>query len=121
MRYDANISTIEDRLDLDTLTVNQLHGIFIAYEMRTRNDKSSKRETTFKASKTKMRQEKNTNHKLSNISYVERDNFIKKLHTGFGKYKGKFSFKCFNYGRIGHFANKCPYPMQEENDEEVHN
>jgi hypothetical protein len=40
MRYDAKISTIEDRPDIDTLTVDQLHGIFIAYEMRTRNDKS---------------------------------------------------------------------------------
>jgi hypothetical protein len=35
MRYDAKISTIEDRFDLDTLTVDQLHGIFTAYEMKT--------------------------------------------------------------------------------------
>jgi hypothetical protein len=40
MRYDAKISSIEDRSDLDTLTVDQLHGIFTAYEMRTGNDKS---------------------------------------------------------------------------------
>ena len=26
--------------------------------------------------------------------------------------------KCFNYGRIGHFANKCPYPKHEESDHE---
>jgi hypothetical protein len=39
MIYDAKISTIEDRPDLDTLTVDQLHGIFTAYEMRTWNDK----------------------------------------------------------------------------------
>ena len=42
MRYDAKISTIEDRIELDKLIVDQLHGIFIAYEMRTRTDKSSK-------------------------------------------------------------------------------
>ena len=24
--------------------------------------------------------------------------------------------KCFNYGRIGHFAQKCPYSKQEDND-----
>ena len=67
IRYDVNISSIEDRSDLDTLTVDQLHGIFTAYEMRTGNDKSTKDERTFKASKTKMRQEKNTNDKLSDI------------------------------------------------------
>ena len=26
--------------------------------------------------------------------------------------------KCFNYGRIGHFAPKCPYPKQEDNDDD---
>jgi hypothetical protein len=51
MRYDAKISLIEYRYDLDTLTVDQLHGIFTSYEMRTGNDKSSKKETTFKTSK----------------------------------------------------------------------
>ena len=35
MRYDANISTIEGRLDLDKITVDELHRILIAYEMRT--------------------------------------------------------------------------------------
>jgi hypothetical protein len=61
MRYGAKIYTIEDRFDLDTLIVDQLHGIFTAYEMRTENDKSSKTKTTFTTSKTKMRQEKKTN------------------------------------------------------------
>jgi hypothetical protein len=44
MRYDANISTIEYRPDLDTLTVDQLHGIFTTYEMRTWNDKNHQKE-----------------------------------------------------------------------------
>jgi hypothetical protein len=39
MRYDANISYIEDKFDLDTLIVDQLHIIFTAYEMRTGNEK----------------------------------------------------------------------------------
>jgi hypothetical protein len=48
MRYDANISTIEDKPDLDTLTIDQLHGIFAAYEMRIGNDKSSKEKQPLK-------------------------------------------------------------------------
>jgi hypothetical protein len=118
MRYDAKISTIEDRPDIDTLTVDQLHGIFTAYEMRTGNDKSSKRETTFKASKTKMKQEQKTNDKLSDISDDETTKFIKKLNKGTGKYKGKIPLICFNCGKIGHFVNKCPNPKQEESDDE---
>jgi hypothetical protein len=35
MRYDAKISTLEDRTYLDKLTVDELHGILTAYEMRT--------------------------------------------------------------------------------------
>jgi hypothetical protein len=111
MKYDAKICTIEDRSDLNTLTVDQLHRIFTTYEMRTRNDKLEKYETTFKTSKKKMRREKKTNDKLSDISNVEETNFIKKLLKGFGKYKGKLPLKCFNCVRVGHFGNKCPYPI----------
>ena len=117
MRYDAKISTIEDRFDLDTLTVDQLHGIVTPYKMRTGNGKSTKDETTFKASKSKMRQEKKTNDELSYISDEETANFIKKLKKGIGKFKGKIHLICFNYGKIGHFANKFPYPKKEESDD----
>ena len=40
MRYDAKVSTLEDRKDLEKLTMDELHGIRIAYEMRTRKEKS---------------------------------------------------------------------------------
>ena len=35
MKYDSKVSTLEERDDLDDMTVDELHGIFIAYEMRT--------------------------------------------------------------------------------------
>jgi hypothetical protein len=112
MRYDANISTIEDRSDLRSLTVDQHHGIFIAYEMRTRNNKSAKDETYFKASKTKINQKKKSQSCHHEESNVEEANFIRKIQKGSGKYKGKLPFKCFNCGKIGHFASKFPYPKK---------
>jgi len=35
MRFDSKISAIEERLDLETMTVDELHGILTTYEMRT--------------------------------------------------------------------------------------
>jgi hypothetical protein len=53
-----------------------------------------------------------------NIFDVEEANFIKKLQQGSEKYKGKLPFKCFNYGKVGHFAAMCPYPKDGPEDEE---
>jgi hypothetical protein len=35
MRFDLKISTLEERAYLDSISMDELHGIFIAYEMRT--------------------------------------------------------------------------------------
>jgi hypothetical protein len=79
MRYDSKISTIEDRPELEKITVDELHGILTAYEMRIGQEKPSKGETTFKASKTKKNQEHMSKEDHSDISDVEEANFIKKL------------------------------------------
>lgn len=50
-RFDSKISTIEEIKDLDTLKLDELHGILTAYEMR-KGGPSSKDEA-FKASKSK--------------------------------------------------------------------
>ena len=34
MKYDSKVSTLEEWDNLDAMTVDELHGIFIAYEMR---------------------------------------------------------------------------------------
>jgi hypothetical protein len=39
MRYDANISIIEDSPELEKITVDQLHEIFTSYEMITGSEK----------------------------------------------------------------------------------
>ena len=51
MIYYPKISTLEDRENLDKLTMEELYGILIAYEMRVGKDISQKKEETFKASK----------------------------------------------------------------------
>jgi hypothetical protein len=36
MRFYPKISSLEERADLDTLSMDELHGMFTAYEMRTK-------------------------------------------------------------------------------------
>jgi hypothetical protein len=44
--------------------------------------------------------------------------FVRNLKKGTDKYKGMLPLKCFNCGKIGHFANKCPYDKKSDSDEE---
>ena len=51
MIYNPKISTLEDREDLEKLTMEELYGILLAYEMRIGKDNSQKKEADFKSSK----------------------------------------------------------------------
>jgi hypothetical protein len=51
MRFDPNISSLEERADLSTISMDELHGIFTAYEMRTIQENPSTKEAAFKASR----------------------------------------------------------------------
>ena len=47
MKYDSKVSTLEEWDDIDHVTIDELHGILTAYEMRTRLNESSRKEETF--------------------------------------------------------------------------
>jgi hypothetical protein len=96
-RFNPKVSAIEELNDLKTLEFDQLIGTLTAYEMRIVKYKPTSREASFK-------EDKNEDSEPDEIEAK----FVKRLKKGSGKYKGKLAFKCFNYGRIGHFSNKCP-------------
>jgi hypothetical protein len=51
MKFDPKISTLEEREDLNSISMDELHGIFTTYEMRTEQENPDIKEATFKASK----------------------------------------------------------------------
>jgi hypothetical protein len=51
MRFDPNISALEERSNLKSISMDELHGIFTTYEMRTEQKNPDIKEATFKASK----------------------------------------------------------------------
>jgi hypothetical protein len=121
MRFDPKISTLEERSDLNSISMDELHGIFTAYEMRTEQENPDIKEATFKASKKSKKKGRQKEEHSSNSDVSEDDeevaNFVKRLNKGTdGRYRGKLPLICFNCDGIGHFANKCPY-KKKRNDE----
>ena len=103
-RFNPKVSAIEETTNWETLTMDQLLGNLTAYEMRLPKGKSNVMKATFKADNCK--EEKEDTCSCSN---GEEAKFVRILDRGTGKYKGKLPFKCFNYGRVGHYASKCPH------------
>ena len=50
MSYNPKVSTLEERDDLKNITMDELHGILTAYEMRIGQNGSSRKEAYFKSS-----------------------------------------------------------------------
>jgi hypothetical protein len=102
MRFDHKIASLEERAYLATLRMDKLHGILIAYEIKTKQDNPPKKEVAFKASNKTKKNNKNPKSDYSCSNDYDEDeemhNFVRKLKKGTGKYKDKIPFKCFNCG-----------------------
>ena len=58
MRFNPNISALEERLDMNSISMEELHGIFTTYEMRIEQENPDVKEASFKASKRSKQKEK---------------------------------------------------------------
>jgi hypothetical protein len=121
MRVNPKISALEERSDLNSISIDELHGIFTTYEMRTKQENLDVKKAAFKASKISKQKKKEQEEYSSSNDVSEDDeevaNFVKRLNKGTnGRYKGKLPLICFNCDGIGHFANKCPH-KKKRNDE----
>jgi hypothetical protein len=121
MRFNPKISSLEERSDLNSIIMDELHGIFTTYEMRTEEENTDVTKASFKASKIS-KKNKNKEEEYSNNSDISEDdeevtNFIKRLNNiTNNRYRGKIPLICFNCDGIGHFSNKCP-DKKRRNDE----
>ena len=113
-RFDSKVSAIEEMKDLDTLKMDELHGILIAYEMR--KESPSSKDAAFKASKSKEGKEWNTSSDDSDVE-SEWAQFVRRLKKG-SKLKGKYSLICCKCGRICHYATKCPHKHDSDDEED---
>jgi hypothetical protein len=121
MRFNPKISALEERSDLNSISMDELHGIFTAYEMRTEQENPYVKEAAFKSSKRSKQKKKEQEDYRNNSDISEDDeevaNFVERLNKGTnGRYRGKLPLICFNCDSIGHFANKCPH-KKKRNDE----
>jgi hypothetical protein len=85
MRFYPKISALEERVDLDSISMDELHGIFTAYEMRSKHENKDIKEESFKASKRSKKKGKKKEKEHSNNNDIseddeEMDNFVKRLN-----------------------------------------
>jgi hypothetical protein len=121
MRFNPKISLLEERSDLNSISMDELHGIFTTYEMRSEQENLDVKEVAFKASKRSKKNKKEQEEYSSNNDVSEDDeevaNFVKRLNKGTnGRYRVELPSICFNCDGIGYFTNKFPH-KKKRNDE----
>ena len=81
-RFNPKVSAVEEKDSLDSLDLSQLHGILVAYEMRT--DDPKQKEATFKATKKKNQniEEHDGCSSELDVSKDELANFVNKFPRG---------------------------------------
>jgi hypothetical protein len=110
MIFYPKISTLEEREDIDSISMDELHGIFTAYEMRMKQENPNIKEESFKASKRSKKKGNKKEKEHSNNSDISEDdeemtNFVRRLNKGTNdRYKGNFPLICFNCDGIGHLV-----------------
>jgi hypothetical protein len=112
LKYDAKVFTIEETRDLTKMTMDELHGNLMAYEMRTgiESDQTNNG-ATFKAIK-------KTKYKDNDLD-EEIESFVRRFQKRSGRYKGKSPIKCFNCGRIGHIVENFYYKKRSLNNKKI--
>jgi hypothetical protein len=123
MRFDPKISVLEERIDMYSIRMDELHGIFTAYEMIIEQENLVKKEEKFKAyKKSKQKEKSDSNNSDISEDYEEVANFLRTLKKGTnGKYRGKIALICFNCDGIGHLSNKLPHKKKKKNEEDNSN
>lgn len=100
--YKPKKCAIKECHDLDKYTIDQLLGILYTYKIIEMEDiERERKEATFNVSNI-VEDDKKESENLNEI----KTNFVRRLKRGTRKYKGELPLKCFNYGRIGHYAYK---------------
>jgi hypothetical protein len=91
------------------MTMDELHGSLIAYEMRTGTESDQpNNETTFKAINRTKEKDNDLDEEITNL--------VRRLQKGNGRYKGNSPLKCFKCGRIGHTDEKFYYKKRSLNN-----
>ena len=114
-KFDSKVSALEEKAEYATndLSLDMVHSVLEAYEMRKDNGRRTEKAAAFKAIEQPDRQ-KEEDELLANIA--------KTFPKGTGSYQGKLPLICWNCNGIEHISSQCnarrnTEPIHEEEEE----